>query len=238
VWRWQELGQRLLVMSLVNETASEARIMKEFFQLEREDQLPTIKVIKAGTVDLAAGKMEVFETKVEPWEWNMEKAGQLARRTALKVLQKQPAFPVNSQFQITNQQEFSKRCITQTGRCAVYFVDIDKYKEQLGTMKEAMQGMESYFYKFHPMWADISLAHSVFNFKQVNPQHTPQLVILDVKEKVFAPQRIESVEKLKTVFRMFDQPKAMQRIKEGMKEGKSPLATEQTPTRFGAHSEL
>ena len=104
---------------------------------------------------------------------------------------------------------------------------------------EAMDGMETYFYHFHPMWADVSIARSVFNFKQVDTSKSPQLVILDAKEKVFAPMSVEEgAEKIRNIFRMFDQPKAMKRIKDGMKKGKSALATEQTPTTFGTHTEL
>ena len=239
VWpRRQEFGQRLMVLAVVNDTQSETAIMN-IFKLTKEEELPAIKVIKAGSVDLKKGNMEVYQAKVQPWEWTLGKARELAAHAALKPLQKQAGFPLNSNLQITSQRQFYDRCITKTGRCAVYFVNIDKYKEQLKVMKEAMEGMETYFYHFHPMWADVSIARSVFNFKQVDTSKSPQLVILDAKEKVFAPMSVEEgAEKIRNIFRMFDQPKAMKRIKDGMKKGKSALATEQTPTTFGTHTEL
>jgi hypothetical protein len=36
--------------------------------------------------------------------------------------------------------------------------------------------------------ANIKTAASLFNFPQIKQEHTPQMVVLDVKEKVFAPR--------------------------------------------------
>lgn len=107
--------------------------------------------------------------------------------------------------------------------------------EQLESFK-ALDGVETVFYKFHLMWAEIRLKKSVFNFGQISDA-TPQVVVLDVREKVFAPKKIGNATELEHFLRVFDQPGAMKRIKESMKTGKSPLAMESALPK-ATHTEL
>ena len=68
------------------------------------------------------------------------------------------------------------------------------------------------------------------------------MVMLDVKEKVFAPKAtpLSNKKVLTQVFKVFDQPHAMKKIKEAMGTGRSAAAIENLPTTetIATHTEL
>merc|ERR1712086_311285 len=108
-----------------------------------------------------------------------------------------------------------------------------------------MAGFRSVFYEFHPIWADIRLAKSVFKFPEIDQHLSPQIVLLDTKDKVFAPRQVTGAADIVHTLQIFDQPNAMQKIKSSMHNGRSPLSTNNIPkpgsaakcTSAGSHEE-
>jgi len=232
----KEAGNRIVVLSLVNDTEGDSQIMEVFNLLHPKD-LPCAKVIKPGSVDLSAGKMEAYEIPKEKTEWSYRFLKALAEKTWL---------PINSVLkvdipkqQVKTQMDFKTLCIDKTaGRCAIYFVNMDDVDEQLEILEAGLNLHETFFYDFHIMWADVKQAKAIFNFPQVDQSKSPQVVVLDVREKLFAPIPFTDSKSLLTRIRTFDQPQAMQKMKDAKRLGKkSALVTDSTLPK-GTHTEL
>lgn len=233
----EEFGSRLIMLSLVNDTEGESNIMN-VFNVTEPDQLPCAKVIKPGSVDLKEGRVEVYEPRDAHGnryvKWSMEMLKDLAEKTSLKIRQSFKKLKMAS-LQVTSPMDFQRLCINHKGRCVLLLVDVNKIKTQLAQFAKGFEKFESVFYDFHPMWADVSHAHGFLNFKQINPSVTPQVVMLDVKEKVFAPHPITTAAKFHTFLRSFDQPDAISRIRQAKQKGISPLMAE---AALPTHTEL
>jgi len=221
-----QMGSRLIVLSMVNDTADDSEIMS-IFNLTLPEKLPCVKVIKPGSVDLTKGHVQVYEPRNlrggKEVPWSLAMLEDLAEKTALKVKQTFEKLKMTP-LQVTAPIDFQRLCISQpSGRCVILFVDVDKLKTQVKLFSECFKGFETVFYNFHPMWADVQLAHGFFNFKQIDPSVTPQVVVLDVKEKVFTPKPLTSADEFQKFMRIFDQPDAINRLREAKSKGTHPL---------------
>jgi len=120
----EKAGSRMVVLALVNHTEQESGIMK-IFNINSDSELPACKVIKPGSVDLDAGKIEAYESKVNPWEWTLDKMEQLMEHTWLPVKTQMPAKTTDllSKWHIHDQTEFYHACVKDRsgkdigGRC-------------------------------------------------------------------------------------------------------------------------
>merc|ERR1711998_754511 len=83
-----EMGSRLIMLSVVNDTEGDKQIM-DVFNVTEPWQVPCAKVIKPGSVDLQLGKVEVYEPRDmrgnRNVKWSMDMLKDLAEKTALKI---------------------------------------------------------------------------------------------------------------------------------------------------------
>jgi len=232
----QSFGSRLIALTVVNNTEADSKIM-EFFNIKEPEELPCARGIKPNTINITDQTMELYIPSGYNFQWDYPSLLSFGHKVALPVKQKLPAFNQN-EMHVVEPDDFRRLCINQKeGRCVIYFVNPKKHDQQLSILKKAVENVETAFYSFHISWADISMAHDFFNFPQVDMSKTPQAVVLDARESVFMPRSVEGDKDLLEIIKIFDQPGAMQRIKDAMMKGTSPLATVNA-ARAPTHTEL
>jgi len=231
----EEMGSRILLLTIINDTAKDKQIF-EIFKLTNEDQLPCAKVVKPGSVDLESGKLEAYQPQERGWSYSF--LTQLADQTALPALRtyEKEANDLDK-IQVQGQSDMRRLCMNAgQGRCAIWLVDMTKKDKHLELLRDALTGFNSVFYNFHVMWADMNYVVTYFNFPDtaVDPRIKPQMVILDQYENVFAPQKTDTVDKIRRWLRIFDQKGAMAKIKEASKKRKSAGDSRLLPTDVAA----
>merc|ERR1711865_242672 len=148
--------------------------------------------------------------------------------TALAAEQRAASqWPDMQSIQVKTHRDLQRLCIEKQGRCVIYFVA--HATEDHHIFREALLHLETMQHNFHPMWADIDLRKSLFNFQQMSAA-APQVVVSDPREKLFVTAahkveggtnsaKVKDSESLVTLLRVFNQPEALATIREPKEEG-------------------
>jgi len=221
-----EYGNRLLLLAMPY--SEEAAPTFKMFKIDPK-KLPEAIVVKPGKLaDGAESKIDTFrwkDGKRPKWDFEMLRA--MAKDQALPVLQKQLSKMKldMDEIQVKTQQDFYSMCVAKySGRCVILFVEPKKQYDHLQILADTMADFESVFYNFHFMWADAALrGTTVFNMKQMASFPTPQVVVLDPREKLMAPKTSENAKQLQQFVQAFDQHQAMSAIRDAQRTRKSPV---------------
>jgi len=206
-----KLMPQLLPIAVTN--TSENREILKTFGIDASYTLPVVASINET---LEPGKQ--IQMKVMKGDFTYANLLAFADMVKNKAVTAPPAKYSTKEYRVNHPGEFYNKCIKPgDGRCVIFIVETPNNMLDLQKFRELVMGFSSIERPFRFMWL-VKSQMKELNLQQSEHLGFPQLVMIDPKEKVFAPINVDGLDnqEMEMFLAHFDTKKEMRQVKQDM----------------------
>lgn len=171
---------------LTNDTSNQA--LWSVLGIDKAIDLPSALLVMPGKLGDAATKMYKYKSS-----WDYDGLLRLGTHFALTSIQEPPEEFDEDDFRIPESSNFYYQCVKPAdARCVVFLFERGGSKKEIKQFKNVVMNFRSMQAKFRFMIGAAEQYKTVFQFK-LPTENFPQMIVVDPKDKLFAPLEIESV---------------------------------------------